>query len=573
MKKTVLFFAMMLLGVAAMAQSNPLTKTSAQLAQEMVTNIANDVTLSSQQQTQLTQAATAYFTTMRTETRSAIDARSASFYGFLQTMENIMTSETYAAWRELVRERMQQHFEATQAREPQQTRGGGYLCSGVSVTGSNATVTLCAEDYNISTVGDDPTCFNVVLPSNTYYHFEGTVCLENVQYTDYLTIREVDANGNTIASLGTFDCFDNNTSISFSSQTNTGRFVFDIYCFYGAINGNNGFEFTLRPLTQTPMEQACASIMGVGTCNPQKTLHVNGELRVSCPQGSYTYLNIHPYSGYVNFESNSASYHFDNKIVSPNGFYSPNNANYNLTLGTGPTARMTILRSNGNVGIGTSAPIEKLDVDGKVFLHTVDVEQGWANSYLYWASHSLVMGTPPGAAAHNSLDLKPGGTTAISEPLYSRLRMFTATSTNVQTQKIELQTEGNCWFMNEGNFGIGTSAPIRRLDVVGGVRSDSILTGISRSDSIFTTKIVVRAVNGADFVFDKDYHLPAIDEVKSFIQNNGHLPEIQSAKDMKENGVEVSVFQIQLLQKIEELTLYIIKQEERIKALESKVKE
>ena len=42
---------------------------------------------------------------------------------------------------------------------------------------------------------------------------------------------------------------------------------------------------------------------------------------------------------------------------------------------------------------------------------------------------------------------------------------------------------------------------------------------------------------------------------------------------MTENGVEVSVFQIQLLQKIEELTLYIIKQEERIKALEPQVKE
>ena len=43
--------------------------------------------------------------------------------------------------------------------------------------------------------------------------------------------------------------------------------------------------------------------------------------------------------------------------------------------------------------------------------------------------------------------------------------------------------------------------------------------------------------------------------------------------DMQQNGVNISDFQIRLLQKIEELTLYIIKQEERIKELESTFKE
>lgn len=76
--------------------------------------------------------------------------------------------------------------------------------------------------------------------------------------------------------------------------------------------------------------------------------------------------------------------------------------------------------------------------------------------------------------------------------------------------------------------------------------------------------------SGADFVFDKDYQLRPLSEVKAFIQENQHLPEIKSAQEMQEDGVSVSELQTQLLQKIEELTLYILQQEERIKALENK---
>ena len=76
---------------------------------------------------------------------------------------------------------------------------------------------------------------------------------------------------------------------------------------------------------------------------------------------------------------------------------------------------------------------------------------------------------------------------------------------------------------------------------------------------------------GADFVFAEDYQLRPLSEVKTFIQENKHLPEIKSAKEMQENGVGVNELQTQLLQKIEELTLYILQQEERINALEAEL--
>ena len=76
---------------------------------------------------------------------------------------------------------------------------------------------------------------------------------------------------------------------------------------------------------------------------------------------------------------------------------------------------------------------------------------------------------------------------------------------------------------------------------------------------------------GADFVFAEDYQLRPLSEVKAFIQENKHLPEIKSAQEMQEKGVGVNELQTQLLQKIEELTLYLIQQEERIKALEAEL--
>lgn len=94
----------------------------------------------------------------------------------------------------------------------------------------------------------------------------------------------------------------------------------------------------------------------------------------------------------------------------------------------------------------------------------------------------------------------------------------------------------------------------------------------SRSaSSVNNGAVFVESVYGADYVFDNNYNLRPLQEVSSYIQENGHLPEIQSATDMQQNGVNISDFQIQLLQKIEELTLYIIRQDERIRDLEKQL--
>ena len=74
----------------------------------------------------------------------------------------------------------------------------------------------------------------------------------------------------------------------------------------------------------------------------------------------------------------------------------------------------------------------------------------------------------------------------------------------------------------------------------------------------------------ADFVFDEDYNLLDLNEVESFIKENKHLPEIPSAEEMEASGVNMAEMNKLLLQKIEELTLYLIEKQDEIERLQNK---
>lgn len=95
------------------------------------------------------------------------------------------------------------------------------------------------------------------------------------------------------------------------------------------------------------------------------------------------------------------------------------------------------------------------------------------------------------------------------------------------------------------------------------------------ADGILTERVKV-AINGSgkwsDFVFAEDYPLPTLENVETFIKENKHLPEIPSAEEMVEKGLDVAEMDAKLLQKIEELTLYLIEQDKQVKELISENK-
>ena len=74
-------------------------------------------------------------------------------------------------------------------------------------------------------------------------------------------------------------------------------------------------------------------------------------------------------------------------------------------------------------------------------------------------------------------------------------------------------------------------------------------------------------VPSSDFVFEPNYNLKSLSEVEAFVTENKHLPDVPSAKEFKENGYKIGEMDNLLLQKIEELTLYIIDLQKQIEEL------
>jgi len=89
-------------------------------------------------------------------------------------------------------------------------------------------------------------------------------------------------------------------------------------------------------------------------------------------------------------------------------------------------------------------------------------------------------------------------------------------------------------------------------------------------------EIEIIDVYPADFVFDTDYNLKSIDQLEEYIKKNKKLPDIPSGKEMQKNGMNIAKMNGLLLQKIEELTLYMIelkKENEKLKEQNEKIKE
>jgi hypothetical protein len=181
------------------------------------------------------------------------------------------------------------------------------------------------------------------------------------------------------------------------------------------------------------------------------------------------------------------------------------------------------LQPNGNVGIGTTAPQAKLEVktpwsDWLFLRQERDVDGGGFHIHNPWGNSNQPQGDP----SRNRLEI--AYQTATGQDLWGQFVIHGPT----------------------GNVGIGTANPQAKLDVNGDI------------------KVKDWTLSVPDYVFNQDYALRDLDELRDYIDTHKHLPEIPSAQKISEDGVNIGEFCMSLLKKVEELSLYILQQHEII---------
>jgi hypothetical protein len=85
--------------------------------------------------------------------------------------------------------------------------------------------------------------------------------------------------------------------------------------------------------------------------------------------------------------------------------------------------------------------------------------------------------------------------------------------------------------------------------------------------NMIANSVTVKMYPWADFVFKKEYNLRSLPEVKAYIDKNHHLPEIPSELEVIKNGLDLGQMNKLLMQKVEELTLYLLEQHQQIETL------
>jgi hypothetical protein len=250
-----------------------------------------------------------------------------------------------------------------------------------------------------------------------------------------------------------------------------------------------------------------------------------------------------------------------------NGYYfaigrsSMNNFYITRTLNNGQSwidNTFVIQNNSGNVGIGALYPQYKLQI-------------GWPgesinNQYnkIHIPGYYNIEGVKLGQYGNGAAGLEFINHVNLNESYGIRLMANVDQAPGLQiqyagqtTSEAGLNYSTGIYMATNGHVGIGTLSPASYHLAVEG--------------NLGARKVVVTQAAWADYVFDSSYTLRSLPEVAAFIKTNKHLPDVPAARTIEKDGLDVGDAQRLMMQKIEELTLYLIEQDKKIKVLEEKL--
>lgn len=232
--------------------------------------------------------------------------------------------------------------------------------------------------------------------------------------------------------------------------------------------------------------------------------------------------------------------------------------------------------TSGSVGVGTLTPNSKLHIADGLGGEQLRLSRGTGivrfaqdpdqdNLYLfnrdatktlmYWGSNgSIGIGTNyPGSKLHVADGL--GG----EQLRFSRGTGVVRFAQDPDQDNLYLfnkdASQTYMFWRSNGNVGVGTINPDYKLTVNGKIKAEEIQV----------------VVDVADYVFDENYELKTLNEVKNFIKENKHLPNVPGRDEVKANGYQIGLMTNRLLEKIEEITLYLILMKEQNEQLIERV--
>lgn len=280
--------------------------------------------------------------------------------------------------------------------------------------------------------------------------------------------------------------------------------------------------------------QDVPALVGIGTNNPKHLLHINGNTMISGSNKALLFATSES-STYGNFGIRYTG--------SGLNFYMPNEGS--------PTNYLLFIKNNGNIGIGKSNPTYKLDVSGSLQSTSLQTESLSVTSDINF--RSLAGNSTKILTINNDGNLSSTDYATVQDNMGNHTAIQ---NINLNGNKLVGGTSGNggIFVADSGNvrIGVGTMNPTKALEVNGTIRSK---------------EVIVEIANWSDFVFDNNYKLMSLKETERFIKQNGHLPNVPSAAEVEKEGIELGEMNAILLQKIEELTLYVIELEKQIDEL------
>jgi len=208
---------------------------------------------------------------------------------------------------------------------------------------------------------------------------------------------------------------------------------------------------------------------------------------------------------------------------------------------TGANTQSLYIASNGNVGIGTASPSCALDVVGNAYFEN----SASVGSDLGVAGNTLLLGTLTSDGMAYLTNGAQVGISSSSPP--------TGVSLDVQGGVVRIGSVSN------SNDWSSTNTSGYSLYVQGGVLAEKYKC------ALHTTS------DWSDYVFDKDYKLKPLCDVESYIKDHHHLPDVPSTEDVACDGIDLGSMDATLLRKIEELTLYMLKQQKEIESLKGEL--